>query len=137
MLKLLDLSERTIVLLLFGLFCWSNLKALELYNLPILLTELLTVVFILTRRQTDAVSRSPADWALTLIGTTAALLARPGGEPLNLTAGTTLLVVGVCITIAAKASLNRSFGLAPANRGIKRRGAYAFLRHPMYLGHMV
>ena len=137
MLKLLDLSERTIILLLFALFCVSNLKTLELYNLPILFTELLTVVFILIRRQTDAVSRSPSDWVLTLVGTTAALLARPGGEPLSVTAGTTLATVGICITLAAKLSLNRSFGLAPANRGVKRRGAYAFLRHPMYLGYMV
>jgi protein-S-isoprenylcysteine O-methyltransferase Ste14 len=95
------------------------------------------VVFILIRRRTDAVSRSPSDWVLTLVGTTAALLARPGGEPLSLTAGTTLVMVGLCIALAAKLSLNRSFGLAPANRGVKRRGAYAFLRHPMYLGYIV
>ena len=39
--------------------------------------------------------------------------------------------------MAAKFSLARSFGLAPANRGVKSRGAYAFLRHPMYLGYVV
>ena len=138
MLKLLDISERLLVLVLFALFCASNFRSHELYNLPMLLSELMTAVLILVRRSTDAVSRSPSDWVLAFVGTTAALLARPGGHhPISVTAGVTLVMVGTCIALAAKLSLNRSFGLAPANRGIKSRGAYAFLRHPMYLGYMV
>ncbi len=138
MLKLLDISERLLVLVLFALFCASNFRSLEFYNLPILIGEFITAVLILIRRSTDAVSRSPSDWILAFVGTTAALLARPGGDhPISVTAGVTLVMVGTCITIAAKLSLNRSFGLAPANRGVKSRGAYAFLRHPMYLGYMV
>lgn len=138
MLRLLDISERVLVLTLFALFCVANLHSHNLYNLPMLLSELMTAVLILARRSTEAVSRSPSDWIFAFVGTTAALLARPGGDhPINVAAGVGLVMAGTCLALAAKVSLNRSFGLAPANRGVKRRGAYAFMRHPMYLGYMV
>ncbi|MEL0253295.1 MAG: isoprenylcysteine carboxylmethyltransferase family protein, partial [Novosphingobium sp.] len=34
-------------------------------------------------------------------------------------------------------SLRRSFGVAPANRGIKTNGLYRFVRHPIYAGYLV
>jgi protein-S-isoprenylcysteine O-methyltransferase Ste14 len=138
MLKLLDISERILVVLLFASFCAATIRSPQVHNLPILLSELMTVVFLLSRRSTQAVSQAPIDWALAFVGTTAALLARPGGPgPISLPAGLSLMMVGTCIALVAKFSLARSFGLAPANRGVKRRGAYAFLRHPMYLGYIV
>lgn len=39
--------------------------------------------------------------------------------------------------IFSKASLGFSFGLAPANRGIQQRGAYRFVRHPIYASYLV
>jgi protein-S-isoprenylcysteine O-methyltransferase Ste14 len=138
MLKLLDFSERFLVVLLFALFCAAALKSFQVYNLPMLFNELISAVFILTRRPTQAVSQAPMDWALAFVGSTAVLLARPGGPgPLSLPAGFALVMMGTCIALVAKFSLARSFGLTAANRGVKRRGAYAFLRHPMYLGYMV
>ena len=35
------------------------------------------------------------------------------------------------------AHLRRSFGVVAANRGVKRSGLYAAVRHPMYLGYLV
>ena len=37
----------------------------------------------------------------------------------------------------AKLALARSFGIAPANRGIKVSGPYRLMRHPMYAGYLV
>ena len=37
--------------------------------------------------------------------------------------------------INAKATLGRSFGWLPANRGIVDRGVYRFIRHPIYFGY--
>jgi protein-S-isoprenylcysteine O-methyltransferase Ste14 len=33
--------------------------------------------------------------------------------------------------------LGRSFGLAPADRGLKTAGPYQFIRHPMYAGELI
>ena len=37
----------------------------------------------------------------------------------------------------AKIALWRSFGILPANRGVKTGGPYRLLRHPMYAGYLV
>jgi protein-S-isoprenylcysteine O-methyltransferase Ste14 len=39
------------------------------------------------------------------------------------------------IQISAKMVLWRSYGLVPANRGVKTKGPYCFVRHPMYAGY--
>lgn len=137
MLKLLDFCERFAAVMMFAIFCAANLRSHHWQNLLILVSEVLTIAFILTRRSTDAVSQKPIDWALAFAGTMAPWLARPGAEPLSQSAGLALLLIGMAVAIAAKLSLNRSFGLAPANRGVKRRGVYVFVRHPMYLGYII
>ena len=106
--------------------------------------EALLLVFLLAALILLAV-RSPAkaytskriDYVYTILGFTSPLVFRPhpGGEPF--VAGVILEVSGSVLVAVAFLSLNRSFGLAPENRGIKRRGAYLLVRHPMYLGYMV
>jgi protein-S-isoprenylcysteine O-methyltransferase Ste14 len=51
--------------------------------------------------------------------------------------GATLQTIGILWQLFAKASLRRSFGILPANRGIVSRGAYRFVRHPIYLGYLI
>ena len=46
-------------------------------------------------------------------------------------------LVGLCFVIAGKFTLGRSFGLAPANRGIVESGPYLFVRHPIYTGYLM
>jgi protein-S-isoprenylcysteine O-methyltransferase Ste14 len=51
---------------------------------------------------------------------------------------TTLLsAVGLAIAVVGKASLGRSFGLVPANRGVVMRGPYNLVRHPIYAGYLL
>jgi len=47
-----------------------------------------------------------------------------------------LVGFGNAVQLAAKLFLRRSFGIAPANRGIKTDGMYRFVRHPMYAGYL-
>jgi protein-S-isoprenylcysteine O-methyltransferase Ste14 len=41
------------------------------------------------------------------------------------------------VVIAGKVALGRSFGIAPANRGVGRPRPYGFVRHPIYSGYIV
>ncbi len=44
---------------------------------------------------------------------------------------------GVVFSLWGLASLGRSFGIAPADRGLVVSGAYRFIRHPMYAGELL
>ena len=61
----------------------------------------------------------------------------PGIEIVPQTIGALLQVSGIGWQMFAKVSLRRSFGILPANRGVVSRGAYRFIRHPMYVGYFV
>ncbi len=45
--------------------------------------------------------------------------------------------VGVLIVIISKVTIGRSFGIAPANRGVVARGPYNIVRHPIYAGYLL
>lgn len=94
--------------------------------------------YILLRRPSDSVSLSPFDWSVAIAGSLLPMLSRPGGHPLVPVSGLAALwLAGLWISVAAKLSLNRRFGVAPANRGVQVRGAYAYIRHPMYAGYLL
>jgi len=44
---------------------------------------------------------------------------------------------GVLFSLWGLASLGRSFGIAPADRGLVTGGAYRLVRHPMYAGELL
>ncbi len=50
------------------------------------------------------------------------------GEPIE--------IIGGLGMIAAAISLGRSFGIAPADRGLQTKGLYRWLRHPLYAAEM-
>jgi protein-S-isoprenylcysteine O-methyltransferase Ste14 len=73
-----------------------------------------------------------------IIGTfTPLMITVSGGTLVSADVGGALMLFGLTIAIAAKISLNRSFGIVAANRGIKCKGPYRIVRHPMYLGYVV
>lgn len=51
--------------------------------------------------------------------------------------GASLQMAGLAWQVASKATLGRSFGLLPANRGLITRGPYRVVRHPIYMGYLI
>lgn len=135
----LDIFEQ-MVLLAFYIWLierlWPGTFAeVKPYVLLVLLSESLVFVLLIIRRPTENISISFRDWIIAFSGTLLPLLVSKGGEPLMPRLGVFLMLWGMFIHIGAKLSLFRSFGVIPANRGVKVKGPYAFVRHPMYAGY--
>ena len=156
----LDLAERLGVLLLFLLFAQRMLP--RLINLVLVqrahpevillaaginaqagllvIAESLGVLLILIRRRSASLSSQPFDWALSFSAVSAPLLLTtpaPPGTLVPAALATALMLAGLLVQISGKAALWRSFGLVPANRGVKTRGLYRLVRHPIYAGYTV
>jgi protein-S-isoprenylcysteine O-methyltransferase Ste14 len=48
-----------------------------------------------------------------------------------------LQLAGVTAAIISLVALGRSFGFVAANRGLKTRGPYAIVRHPVYASYLL
>ncbi len=48
-----------------------------------------------------------------------------------------LLATGLALWLWALFCLGRSFGIAPADRGLKTGGPYRYIRHPVYAGELL
>lgn len=137
--ELVRFAERVFLISLAGLVIWRLLPALAPHPHIILLlaSELSAVVFLVFQRK-GTWSSSFYTTFIAFAGTGAPLLIQPEGimlAPDYITAP--LIWTGTALALAAKLSLRRSFGLVPANRGVKSSGAYRFVRHPMYTGYVL
>jgi protein-S-isoprenylcysteine O-methyltransferase Ste14/uncharacterized membrane protein (UPF0127 family) len=127
----------------FGFFAAANMSRAVATGqwattMPMVFQEALLVVLFLTRRRSLVTSGRPLDWAVAVVGTALPLLLRPGDVPGPLSwLGEPLQCLGVGAAILALASLGRSFGVVPANRGIKTSGLYRLVRHPAYAGYLL
>jgi protein-S-isoprenylcysteine O-methyltransferase Ste14 len=101
--------------------------------------QLWIVVAFMVRRPARAVSRRSGDWLLAFGGTFGGVLFRPDGAhpPWGVGLGLGLQVAGLALCVTSFVALGRSFGFAPADRGLKRRGPYAVVRHPIYASYVL
>ena len=105
----------------------------------LLASEGLVVALTLVRRSAAVVDRTwTARW-LTGFATFGPSLVIPMAMGWRAPAFLTVTVssIGLLIVVAGKLSIGRSFGLAPANRGIVSTGMYRVVRHPIYLGYLI
>src|SRR5262245_32365229 len=155
----LDFAERAVVLILFIYFANKMLPrfvhliiteiahpellwlaaSTNLQAALLVISESLAVFLILTRRFATTISRRPLDWILSLMAVNAPLLVVPAAASVFVSSevASTIMIAGMTIQISAKAVLWRSFGLIPANRGIRTKGPYSVVRHPMYAGYTI
>jgi protein-S-isoprenylcysteine O-methyltransferase Ste14 len=139
--KILDLSERIILVLFFGHFAYQVLQQYAESLRAIVglqfAAECFLLVLILIRRPSATLSRDPLDWLFGLAGSLAPLLTVPNSldpvipPPMCFA----MIVLGIFVQVSAKVILGLSFGVVAANRGVKVLGPYRLIRHPMYAGY--
>jgi protein-S-isoprenylcysteine O-methyltransferase Ste14 len=95
------------------------------------------LLLLAVRNRAIAFTPKAVDYVYTILGVGSPLLFQPAPSGGPLIIGAFLEFAGLVLVVAAFLSLNRSFGLAPENRGIKTAGVYEFVRHPMYLGYIL
>jgi protein-S-isoprenylcysteine O-methyltransferase Ste14 len=141
--RLTDLFARAMVGTLFTMLSVNILadfmRTGRLTGLLLLTGEMLVVVLTIMRRRATFVNRSFAAGLVTVVSVIGPPILRPSdASALAPDVVTTLLsAVGLAIALVGKASLGRSFGLVPANRGVVVRGPYNLVRHPIYAGYLI
>jgi protein-S-isoprenylcysteine O-methyltransferase Ste14 len=106
-------------------------------SLLVTLFETIIVFYSLCRPAPKQRNSSVYDWAVGLGGTFILLLLRPAPQLHDYIALLAMQFLGVSISLFGLLSLNRSWGLVAANRGVKTGGLYAFVRHPIYAGYFL
>ena len=140
---LADLLARAFVGTLFLLLSINLLEDFlrteRMTGLLLLVSESLVVVLTVMRRRAYLVDTSAAAMTITAIALVGPPLLRTGDGVGLLPDGLTALLssAGVCLVIAGKFTLGRSFGIVPANRGVVDKGPYLLVRHPIYAGYLV
>jgi len=126
---------------MFLLFAYAHLLSFSKNPRPsvvfIVVIETLLGIFLLVRNSADQASSSSWDWMTTIGGTFGPLFLRPIAASDDVAGGQVVQIIGLLLAIYGIASLNRSFGLIPAHRGIKTTGLYRWVRHPLYSAYTV
>ena len=98
--------------------------------------ESVMLAMVIVRRDQTDVDFAPMAVSAGLLGSFLVLGFRPSGSE-DVLVGQAIQVLGVGMQLGSSFSLGRSFGLIPANRGIKTGGLYRLVRHPFYLSYLV
>jgi protein-S-isoprenylcysteine O-methyltransferase Ste14 len=108
-------------------------------DLLLLIGQLLVVVLTCLRRPASVIDRRAGVRFVATVSMMAPLLSRPSQMPSLIPEVTAALFVsiGLVVVVVGTISLGDSFGVLPANRGVKRRGLYRIVRHPIYLGYLI
>ncbi|HXG05191.1 MAG TPA: methyltransferase [Candidatus Binatia bacterium] len=92
------------------------------------------VLFLLRR----PARRKGARWetVLAVVAVLMPILLRPAPGPFA-RLGEAVQICGLIGMVGALLSLGRSFGVAPADRGLRTTGLYAWVRHPLYAAELL
>ena len=102
---------------------------------------LIIIVLMVLRTAPVRVTPNPWFWLLAFVTTYATLgfstFAGQGVSLISPVPGNAMAMVSVIILVYALLSLGRNIGFIPAQRRVVTRGAYGFVRHPIYTGTFV
>ncbi len=135
--------DRAIALVAVIPFAWltyirMRTLGFDVPRLALALQGLILIGTMVTRKLPVRISTNLWVWLLTFVETywivlIFALLA-PGLPLVPYWLSATLATLGASLMIWARLSLGRSIGLVPALRSLVTRGAYSYVRHPIYTG---
>jgi protein-S-isoprenylcysteine O-methyltransferase Ste14 len=138
-----DLLSRAAIVALFTMLSVNlgadYVRTGHVTGLLLVACEALVVVLTVLRRKARLVDRSAITAVVTTVSLVGPPLLRAGGTaPIASDVATAMmLAVGLGIVVVGKMALGRSFGIAPANRGVVARGPYTWVRHPIYAGYLI
>jgi protein-S-isoprenylcysteine O-methyltransferase Ste14 len=138
-----DMVARACIVVLFTLLSVNLLgdflRTGRVTGLLLVAGEALVVVLTVVRRRARLVDRSFTAAVMTTMSLAGPPLLRASEVTPIAPDGVTAIIsaFGLMVVIIGKMTLGRSFGVAPANRGIVVRGPYNFVRHPIYTGYMI
>lgn len=125
---------------LWGWFAYRHVLAFqntgEWAYLLVCVSETFSAAFFVFRSAPKTISMDPLDWLFAIAGTFMPLLLIPASWGL-LPAAKHLVTLGTVLQIFGLISLNRSLALVAAQREIKTRGMYRFVRHPLYASYLL
>jgi protein-S-isoprenylcysteine O-methyltransferase Ste14 len=138
-------ADRVIAILAAAPFAWYMCRLYQgrssLLTWQLLFLEAEYVLIIVTtvfRRPPKRVTPNPLFWLLAFVATYWGLLilgfVQPGRPLAPYQFSNSLTVLGSVIVAWARISLGRNIGYVPAQREIVSRGAYNYVRHPIYTG---
>lgn len=123
-----------------GIGFFATLASLKMAERLYIVKMTLDMVFAVVRKVPVRSTLCPYDVVVAGLGTFVTLLFEPCGTFIPPYIGkfiVTGLLFGVVLQIIALSSLNLSFSVIPADRGIKSKGFYRFVRHPLYACYLV
>lgn len=142
--RLANAIANIIGVVFFIFFFLSALHAFQesnsLPSLGIVAVNGLMLALFCLRRSSDNIIAFPFAWVLGFTGTLLPLLLRPGQAvflPGLAMPGLYIQIAGLLAIVVALLSLNRSFGIVAANRGIQNGGLYRIIRHPLYASEIL
>jgi protein-S-isoprenylcysteine O-methyltransferase Ste14 len=137
--EVLTVLERFLLASLWGGFALGTLARAIAAGSPtgygLVLVNTLIAGLFLTRSKGHAVSGRLEDWLWAIGGTCLPFALRVAGPGHLL--GALVQGLGVLAMVYSLVSLRGSFGIVPARRPLVTRGAYAFLRHPLYASELL
>ena len=104
--------------------------------------QLLVIIIVMVLRTAPVrVTPNPWYWLLAFVTTYSTLgfsaYAEPGVTLISPRVGNGVAIVSVVIIVYSLLSLGRNIGFIPAQRKVVTRGAYRFVRHPIYTGTFI
>jgi len=118
-------------------FTWTRTHSVVALLL-FFVNTLFAVLFVI-RRHSVSVSDNPKDWMITAATVLLSFSFRVVGpnNDLAMFVSQGIQGVGVMLILISLIALGRSFGLIPANRGVKTHSLYSWVRHPLYTGEIL